>query len=127
MNLVDCTLVEERKGFYLAAKEFRIPLPAKMSSELRSYIDAEVKMGIRPEDIYESKSSEGLTHENAIRMTLDLIESVRPYLLLHLRAGRIPLVATVKHTETGVSQETIMEMDHSKIHLFDERTTQAIM
>jgi len=127
MNLIDCTLVEERKRFYLDAKEFRIPLPAKMPSELGNYIDAKVKMGIRPEDIYESKSSEGPTRENAIRMTLDLIEPVGPYLLLHLRAGRIPLVATVKHTETEVGQEAIMEMDSSKIHLFDEKTTQAIM
>ena len=127
MNFVDCTLVEEEKELCLDAKEFKIFLPAKMSSELRSYIGAEVIMGIRPEDLYESKSAEGPVQENAFRITLDLIEPVGPYLLLHLKTGQIPLVATVKNTKAKAGQEVIMEIDPSKIHIFDKKTTKAII
>jgi len=126
MNFIDCTLVEEEEGLYLDAKEFKTFLPAKMSSELRSYIGAEVMMGIRPEDLFESKSAEGPMQENAIRITLDLIEPVGPYLLLHLKVGQIPLVATVKDTKAKTGQEVIMEIDPSKIHIFDKKTTKAI-
>jgi multiple sugar transport system ATP-binding protein len=127
MNFIDCTLVEETERLRLDAKEFKISLPAEMSSKLRSYIGEEVIMGIRPEDLYESKSAKGTTQESAIRMTLDLIEPIGPYLLLHLKAGRIPLVATVKDTKAKAGQEVIMEMDPSKIHIFNKKTTKAII
>jgi len=127
MNFIDCTLVKEKKELCLDAKEFKIPLPAKMSSELEKYVDTEIIMGIRPEDLHESKSAEGTPQENAIRMTIDLIEPVGPYLLLHLKAGQIPLMATVKDTKTKAGQEIIMEIEPDKMHLFDKKTTKAII
>jgi multiple sugar transport system ATP-binding protein len=127
MNFIDCTLVEERKELYLDAKEFKTSLLAKMSSELKSYIGTEIIMGIRPEDLHESRCAEETTQKNAIPMTIDLIEPVGPYLLLHLKAGQIPLVATVKDTKAKASQEVIMEIDPSKIHIFNKETTKAII
>ena len=84
-------------------------------------------MGIRPEDLSESTYVKGTTQENAVRMTLDLTEPVGAYLLLHLRAGQIPFVATVKYTRAKVGQELIMEMDPDKIHIFNKKTTKAII
>jgi multiple sugar transport system ATP-binding protein len=129
MNFTECTLVEEEKELVLDTKEFRIFLPGKMSPELRSYIGAEVVMGIRSEDLYESVSaSTGETvQKNIIRMTIDLVEPVGPYVLLHLKAGQVPLVATVKDTKAKAGQEVIMEIDPSKIHIFDKMTTKAII
>ena len=126
MNFVDCTLVEETERLCLDAKEFKISLPAELSSELRSRIGEEVIMGIRPEDLYESKYVKETTQQNAVKMTLDLIEPVGAYLLLHLKAGRIPLVATVRDTKVKAGQEVIMEIDSSKIHIFSKKTTKAI-
>jgi multiple sugar transport system ATP-binding protein len=127
MNFIDCTLVEVTNRLCLDAKEFKIPLPAEMSSKLRSYIGEEVTMGIRPEDLYESKCAKGTAQENAVRMTLDLIEPVGAYLLLHLRVGRIPFVATVNHTKATVGQEVVMEIDLGKIHTFSKKTTKALI
>jgi multiple sugar transport system ATP-binding protein len=127
MNFIDCTLVEEKEELYFDAKELKIPLQAHVSSELKDHIGTEIIMGVRPEDLHESKSAEGTTQKNAIRMTLDLIEPVGPYLLLHLKAGQIPLVATVKDTKAKAGQEVIMEIDLSKMHLFNKKTTKAII
>jgi len=127
MNFINCTLVEDEKRLCLDAKEFKIFLPAKMPSELKNYIGAEVIMGIRPEDLYESKSARGPAQENAVRVTLDLVEPVGPYLLLHSKAGKIPLVATVKDTKAKMGQEVIMEMTPDKIHIFDKKTTKSII
>jgi multiple sugar transport system ATP-binding protein len=127
MNFIDCTLVEVTNRLCLDAKEFKIPLPAEMSSKLGSYIGEEVTMGIRPEDLYESKYAKGTAQENAVRMTLDLIEPVGAYLLLHLRVGRIPFVATVNHTKATVGQEVVMEIDLGKIHTFSKKTTKALI
>jgi len=127
MNFIDCSLIEEKGKLSLDTKEFSIPLPNETSSELRNYTGMELIMGIRPEDIYESKFAEESKKEYAVRVTLDLIEPVGPFLLLHLRAGRIPLVATVKDTRVKAGQQVIMEIDPSKIHIFDKKTTKAIV
>ena len=125
MNFADCTLVKEREELYLDAKEFKISLPAESFSRLDNYIDTEVKLGIRPEELHESGMNEKTT-QNAIRMTLELVEPVGPYLLLHLKAGQIPFTATVKDTKAKTGQEVIMYVDPVKIHLFDKKTTKAI-
>jgi multiple sugar transport system ATP-binding protein len=127
MNFINCTLIEENKGLYLDAKEFKMSLPTNMASELRSYIGTETIMGIRPEDLHESESAEGTTQENAFRMKINLIEPVGPYMLLYLSLGQIPIVATVKETKAKAGQEVIMEMDASKIHVFYKKTTNAIV
>ena len=126
MNFVECTPVEEGGASCLDAKEFKISLPAKILPKLRNYIGEQVIMGIRPEDLYESESVDRTLRENAIKMTLDLIEPVGPYLLLHLRSGWIPLVATVKDTSAKAGQEVVMEVNLSRIHLFNKKTTKAI-
>jgi multiple sugar transport system ATP-binding protein len=127
MNFVECTLVKEEERLCLDAKEFKISLPARILPKLRNHVGEQVIMGIRPEDIYESESVNGTLRENAIKMTMDLIEPIGPYLLLHLRCGQVSLVATVKDTNAKTGQEVIMEMNLNKMHLFDEKTTKAIM
>jgi len=127
MNFIDCTLIEEGKRLWLDAKEFKVPVPAKVVPELESYVGEDLIMGIRPEDMYERESGEGTTQKNALRMTVDIIEPVGPYLLLHLRKGGCSLVARVKQTTARVGQEVDIEMDLSKVHMFDKKTTKAII
>jgi len=127
MNFTDCTLIEEGNRLWLDAKEFKIPVPAKVVPELKRYVGEDLIMGIRPEDMYERGSVEGTKQKNALRMTVDIIEPVGPYLLLHLTKGRCSLVARVKQTTARVGQEVDVELDLSKIHIFDKKTTKAIM
>jgi len=132
MNFTDCTLIKEGKRLWLDAKEFKIPVPAEVVPKLKSYVGEDLIMGIRPEDLYERESVKAGTRKNAFRknafiMNVDVIETVGPYLLLHLRKGRLSLVARVKHTRARVGQEVSIEMDRSKIHIFDTKTTKAIL
>jgi multiple sugar transport system ATP-binding protein len=126
MNFINCTIIKEGRRMWLDAKEFKMPLPAEVVPKLKSYVGEDLVMGIRPEDLYERESVNGGTQKNAFRMTVDIIEPVGPYLLLHLRKGRLSLVARVKHTRGRVSQEVSVEMDLSKLHIFD-KTTEAIL
>jgi len=127
MNFIDCTIIEEGRRLWLDAKEFKIPVLAEVVPKLKSYVGKDLTMGIRPEDLYERKSVKEATQKNAFGMTVDIIEPVGPYLLLHLRKRRLSLVARVKHTRARVGQEVSIEMDLSKIHIFDKKTTKAIL
>lgn len=126
MNFVECVLVEEGEALWLDAKEFRIRLPAGDSSRLRKSVGEQVVMGVRPEDVYENGSGDGASGENAITMTLDLVEPVGPYLLLHLRCGQVPFAVTAKDTHAKAGQEVVMGMNLSRLHVFDKKTSKAI-
>jgi multiple sugar transport system ATP-binding protein len=126
MNFINCTLIKDGKNLCLDANEFKMYPQTEMYSKLQDYAGQEVVLGIRPEDLYESESFNQTTQDNIIRMTLDLIEPVGPYLLLHLRVGQILMAATVKHTNVKTGQEIVMKMDLDKIHVFDRKTTNAI-
>jgi len=127
MNFTDCTLIKEGKRLWLDIKEFKIPVPAEVVPKLKNYVGEDLIMGIRPEDLYERESIKEGTQKNAFRITVDVIEPVGPYLLLHLRKGCLSLVARVKHTRARIGQEVSIEMDRSKIHIFDKKTTKAIL
>ena len=127
MNFTDCTLIKEGERLWLDAREFKTPVPTQVAPKLESYVGEDLIMGIRPEDLYERKSVKGSTQKNALRMTVDIIEPVGPYLLLHLRKGRCSLVARVKNTTARVGQEVDIEMDPSKMHIFDKKTAKAII
>jgi len=127
MNFIDCTLVGKGNRLWLDANEFKIAVPEEMANKLRSYVGEEVIMGIRPEDLYETKTVKEPVPENTIIATIDVIEPVGPYVLLHLRAGQISLVASVKVVQANIGQQVNIEMDRSKIHIFDKKTTRAIL
>lgn len=127
MNFVDCTLIKEGKILRLDAKEFKISVPAEVAPKLKRYIGESLIVGIRPEDLSERESVKGTTQGNVFKMTVDIIEPVGPYLLLHLRKGRLLLVARVKRTRARVGQEVSVKMDLSKIHIFNKKTTKAIV
>jgi len=127
MNFIDCTLVEKGNRLWLDANEFKIAVPEEMANKLRSYVGEEVIVGIRPEDLYETKTVKEPVPENTIIATIDVIEPVGPYVLLHLRAGQLYLVASVKHTRANIGQQVNIEMDCSKIHIFDKKTARAIL
>jgi multiple sugar transport system ATP-binding protein len=127
MNFIECNLYREGKGLRLETKGFTVSLPGEILSKLDDRVGGEVIMGIRPDDLHENPCAEGAEPENVFRMTLELIEPIGPQLILHLKAGQVPLVAAVKYTKTTVGQGIAMEIDPAKIHIFDKKTGKALI
>jgi multiple sugar transport system ATP-binding protein len=126
MNFIESNLVRQGKGLRLDAKGFTVSMPGEIRSKLEDHIGGEVIMGIRPDDLRENPCAEGTEPENAIRMTLELIEPIGPQLILYLKAGEVSLVAVVKDTKTRVGEGITMEIDPGKTHIFDKKTGKAL-
>ena len=89
MNFIKC-IVKLRNGFYvLDCGDFKVNLSYERSREVDILEGEEVILGVRPEDItiLPERSS------NAISASIELIEPLRPDMLIHLRIGNIKIVA----------------------------------
>jgi multiple sugar transport system ATP-binding protein len=127
MNFIESNLIKQGNNLRLNAKGFTVSLPGEMRSKLEGHIGGEVIMGVRPDDLHESPCAVGAEPENVFRMKLELIEPIGPELILHLKAGEIPLVAAVKDTKTKVGEGIAIEVDPQKIHVFDKKTGSSLI
>jgi multiple sugar transport system ATP-binding protein len=132
MNFIDVTLGEDGQGFYLEMKgesEERLYIPAAKAKEaLKAYAGRPVRLGIRPEDIYDDEAYIAANTGSAIRATVDVTEMMGAEVYLYLKCGDSVLNARVAPTTTSKAGDKVMAaLNMNKIHLFDPESEEAIL
>ncbi|HNX64441.1 MAG TPA: sn-glycerol-3-phosphate ABC transporter ATP-binding protein UgpC [Oscillospiraceae bacterium] len=133
MNFVDATL---RKVGTKYAVEFgydvkytvEIPEGKAAEASLSEYVDKEVVMGIRPENIHDEEMFLSAAKTGIIETDVDLTEMMGAETYLYLSCQGIPLTARVSPRSTARPQDVIkVALDANKIHLFDRETEKTIL
>jgi len=129
MNFLDVVLKEDGKGYYLEVNGDHLYIPAgKVKDDLKPYTGKSMKMGIRPEDIYDDDLFLGAHPDSTIDTTVDVSELMGSEVYLYLNYGDSVLTARVAPTTESRSGDNIkVALNMNKIHLFDAETTVAIM
>ena len=133
MNFIDSKLIES-DGKYIVefGKDVKcyVELPAaKAESEnLKNYVNKEVILGIRPENIHDEEMFLSTAKTGIIEATVDVTEMLGAETYIYLTCQGIPLTARVSSRSTARPQDTIrMALDPNKVHLFDASTEAAIL
>ena len=103
-------------------RKFYVELPsAKADADaLKYYVDKEVILGIRPENIHDEEMFLSAAKTGIIEATVDVTEMLGAETFLYLTCEGVPLTARVSPRCTARPQDTIrLAMDPNKIHLFD--------
>ena len=103
-------------------RKFYVELPsAKADNEgLKYYVDKEVILGIRPENIHDEEMFLSTAKTGMIEATVDVTEMLGAETFLYLACEGIPLTARVSPRCTARPQDTVkLALDPNKIHLFD--------
>ena len=103
-------------------RKFYVELPsAKADNEgLKYYVDKEVILGIRPENIHDEEMFLSTAKTGMIEATVDVTEMLGAETFLYLTCEGIPLTARVYPRCTARPQDTVkLALDPNKIHLFD--------
>ncbi|MCL2152404.1 MAG: sn-glycerol-3-phosphate ABC transporter ATP-binding protein UgpC [Oscillospiraceae bacterium] len=129
MNFMDAVLKKDEKGYYLEVNGDSLYIPAeKAVGELKQYADRAVKMGIRPEDIYDDERFIKSNPDSIIQTTVDVREMMGNEVYLYLKYGDSTLTARVAPTTVSRIGDNIKTgLDMNKIHLFDADTEEAIV
>ena len=139
MNFIEAML-HQRDGKYVVefgsndtkttrGVKYEIVIPeAKVNENLAHYVDKEVILGIRPENVHDEEMYLSNATTGVIKCTVDITELMGAETYLYLTCEGYPLTARVSPRSTARPQDEIdIAIDPNRIHLFDKETENTIM
>ncbi|MGI6611213.1 MAG: ABC transporter ATP-binding protein [Limnochordia bacterium] len=129
MNFIEGVLKRSGEDFLFDTGVFKLALDPERSREIRNlaaYVDKDVVLGIRPEDISDGKLEPGAGSNSVVAM-VDVTELMGAEILVYLSKGEAQFIARVDpQSEATDGEEHPMTFNMKKIHLFDKDTEQTI-
>jgi multiple sugar transport system ATP-binding protein len=128
MNFFPGRLVFEDPHLWLDSKHLRLKIPDQRSSRYAEYLEKEIVLGIRPEDISDNPpiAAAGESYER-ILARVEIFESLGPEVVLGLSLRGHSFRARVKpDTEARVDQDAQLFLAMDRTHIFDAHTGEAI-
>ena len=129
MNFIDCKVVRDEEGIKLAFGSYAVKLPESKAEKLveGGYIDKEVIMGIRPEDIKDEEIFINAGSSNVLDATVRVYEMLGAEVFLYFSVEGHDITVRVNTRTTARPGDTIkIALDTSKIHIFDKDTETTI-
>jgi multiple sugar transport system ATP-binding protein len=124
MNFFRGTLRRD-DGLHLDCGGMKLPLGGEPIVALNSYVDREVVVGIRPEDLRPMDA--GAVPRTSLSAQLEVVEPVGNEVFLNLRCGDIELVVrTPPRTVAECGSTIVLDYTPSALHFFDAQTQQRI-
>lgn len=133
MNFLDGKLDAENGSLWLDLDAFRLQVPPE-AKNLDDYIDKNIIVGFRPEDISDKDRAGFASGGNVMTARIDVIEPIGSEELLYVSAGKHTFVAEIQEISGGASEkralvekEIELAFNMDKLHLFDPETENAIL
>lgn len=128
MNFFDAVLRGSPEAITVDAGSFTLELPPDKRQQAADYLDKEVVLGIRPEDLHSQAYARPEVTTAPLVARVDMTELMGNEIYVYLLTGETRFVARVdSRTEVrqGMDLELVVNMDN--VHLFDPTTELAIL
>ncbi len=139
MNFIDSKLIKKGDDFYVEfgsedtkttrGVKYQIKLPEFKNEKgvLENYVDKEVMMGIRPEDVHDEPRYLEAMPDCKVNADVEVTELMGAETFLYLNVEGFSFTARVEPTSTARPSDRVeIVLDNNKIHLFDKETERAI-
>jgi len=121
MNFLYGKIIKKDSRLYFDdGANIRVKLLEDMQEKLFAYLEKEVILGIRAEDIYDKLFVSHAPPENIARVRCEVYEPLGSEVYLHLNSGRNTFIARVgAHERPQINQDLDIVFDMSKVHFFE--------
>jgi multiple sugar transport system ATP-binding protein len=120
MNFIDGMIIKENELVFLSKEGLKIKLQDK-TNIISTYLNKEVIIGIRPEDIYDNKFEDRNLHK--INVKLEVVEPMGNEIFIYFILSGSQIVARIPAREKPEVEKIIsLYLDIDKIHFFDKET-----
>jgi len=125
MNFIDALASKENESVYLTFGEYKIKLNEEKGKRIidAGYIDKEVILGIRPEDVHDEDMFIANSPDTQLMASVELTELLGAEVYLYLSIVGQPITARVDPRSKAKVGDTIkVALDGNQIHVFDKET-----
>jgi multiple sugar transport system ATP-binding protein len=127
MNFLPGVIKEETGKLIFDEGRIKLTLLNELKERLTKYLNKQVVLGIRPEDIYEAENAHGISDSASIESVVEVVEPLGNEVFLYLTTGLNSYIARVAARSTPpVDQKLNIVFDMKKVHFFDVNTESAI-
>jgi multiple sugar transport system ATP-binding protein len=127
MNLLDGRLVVRDEAMLVEGKGFTLQVPPGRASQIDSYVDSDVVIGIRPEHLFDREEVDSAPPNSSLEAQVDLIEPLGSETLVHAIVAGQPLTARVgADSELRRGQRVELVVDTRHLHVFERKSQRAI-
>ncbi|MBR1444012.1 MAG: sn-glycerol-3-phosphate ABC transporter ATP-binding protein UgpC [Firmicutes bacterium] len=130
MNFIDAKVVRVGTEVLISFGEYRVRLPEAKTRKLieGGYVDKDVILGIRPEDIHDEDIFLSSSPESIVDATVDVTELLGAEVNLYLKVAGQDVTSRVNSRTTAKIGDTIkVAFDVNRMHVFDKATELAIV
>ncbi len=126
-NFLRGKIVPTNGELHFMDEGIRLKILKQHHEKLAPFINQEIFLGIRPEDVYDKLFAQDASEEFIITATVELVEPMGSEIYLYFSVGRNNFIARVNNQDTATpNQDLQLVFDMSKAHFFDPRTEDAI-
>ncbi len=117
MNFINCTIVRKNNDFFALFEKSAIKLPNRMNEKLSLYVNKEVVLGIRPENIKLVKKD----IISSFSFYIDIAEMTGSDYYLYGKIDNQQIIANVSSNNT-IKNDTVCSIlfDEERVHIFDK-------
>jgi len=129
MNFLSGKITSENGLSFKSAKNgITLKISQKYTDKLKSFVDKEVTVGIRPEDIYDAQATAQQDSFYKFESKLEVVEPMGNEIFFYFRVDDVQLTARVPAREKPEAYSTrALFIDTDKLHFFDNSTEQSIL
>lgn len=127
MNFFDAHLVADGEDLLADANAFQIKIDARHAVPFRDHIGQEVILGIRPEDIHDSRYQPAGIVPFDLEANVEVVEQMGNEVVVYLNEGGSSFIARMDpRTDAELGDRMKISVNIDNIHLFDANTKESL-
>jgi len=127
MNFIDCALAKKNGDIYATTKGMNLKIPQAKAKLIKKYINKEVILGIRPENIDDTMTMKDYKPGTTFKAHVWVVETLGSEKLAHIKNEDSTLIARLDphvNIKSGDPVEFVANMD--LVHIFDRETEETV-